>query len=794
MYPGHFGSIRIFKTQRIGSGSYGMVCRAECDALPCAAKLLHPVFFQSGDPGAYSTAERFEQECRFLSSVRHPNIVQYLGTCQENETRLPVLLMELMDESLTQFLERSQEPLPYHTQVDLSHDIALALAYLHSRGIVHRDLSSNNVLIAGNRAKVTDFGMSKLIDSNPRMTPLTQCPGTLAYMAPEALLDPPRYTKSLDIFSHGVVTVQIISRLFPNPAARLILVDDVRSPTGKIPLPVPEVKRRKSDIDPINPAHPLLAIALGCLKDSDEHRPKSADLCQQLTGLKETPWYYSSQQESQFGSRGHCHAMSVQIQELTQQKTAKENEIHRLQEQIESIRVDMVDREQQLLQSRQQVQYWYNSCNREASQVAMLQGEVQKLRSDVQMQLGKVGRLQQQVESRDADLREKEGRIVQITREVAELKDQLADKEVEEVEAQQKLLLQQREVQALRSTVQGMQEGGRAVIQQVSNRDCKIEILGRRFQVHWSPCTPPPRSFPLTSGCSVVKGNTLYISELHGCYVYTFDTTLNLWSTLPLCPQENFSLAVVENLLTVVGGQEVKSQKALGRLCSFAESHSSNSGEWTQAFPPMLTERLWPAVLCAGSSLVVAGGRTRIDGELLNTVEVLNTKVFQWYPVSGLPKPLCHVTLSLVGDDFYVAGGSDADGPSSLVFVGSLTALIQSSRKQPFANPLSPSIWKIIADVPLVGSAFVVIGDCLLSIGGEARSNVEVHPSVCVYNCEMNSWDTVGGMKLPHTRSSNILACVVDNRLVVAGESNIKTSSHVISCCNLVAMATLTLI
>ena len=754
-----------------------MVCRAECGTLPCAAKLLHPVFFQSGDPGMFSTAGRFEQECRFLSEIRHPNIVQYLATYRDRETQLPVLLMELMDESLTQFLERSQEPLPYHTQVDLCHDIALALAYLHSMNIVHRDLSSNNVLMmAGSRAKVTDFGMSKLIDSNRRMTPLTQCPGTLAYMAPEALLDPPRYTKYLDVFSHGVLTIQILSRLFPNPAARSILVDDARSPTGKVPLPVPEVKRRKSDIDPIHPAHPLLALALRCLEDSDEHRPTSAVVCQQLTVLKGTPWYNSSRQEPQSASRqqlDNLHAMSVQIQELTQQKTGKEDEIRHLQEQIERVQ-GVVDREQQ---SKQQLQYWYDQ-------------EVQRLRSDVQMQLGEVRRLQEQVELRDADLREKGGQIVQMTREVAELKDQLVAKEVE---VKHSLLLQQKEVEVLRSTVQGIREGGGAVIRQLSNQDCKVEILGRRFQVHWSQCAPPPCGFPLTSGCVVVKGTTLYISESRGCYIYTFDTTSSLWSTLPLCPQESFSLAVVENLLTAVGGQDVKSQKVLGRLCSFAEGRSSDSGEWTQAFPPMLTERIWPAVLSAGSNLVVAGGRTRLDGEFLDTVEVLNTKVFQWYPVSGLPKPLCRVTMSLVGDDLYVAGGSDADGPSSLVFVCSLTALIQSSRKQPFAGPLSPSVWKIIADVPLVGSAFVVFADCLLSIGGEVRSDLEAHPSVYVYNCEMNSWDRVGEMKLPRTRS-NLLACVVDDHLVIAGDVNMQNSSHVIPLCNLVAMATMTLL
>jgi len=149
-----------------------------------------------------------------------------------------VLLMELMDESLTRFLERAQGPLPYHTEVNLCHDITLALSYLHSNGILHRDLSSNNVLlIAGSRAKVTDFGMAKLYAVN--RTSFTRCPGTLVYMPPEALSDPPVHTYKLDSFSFGVLCVQILTRQFPNPCNRVTRVESPQSS------PVPEIERRK---------------------------------------------------------------------------------------------------------------------------------------------------------------------------------------------------------------------------------------------------------------------------------------------------------------------------------------------------------------------------------------------------------------------------------------------------------------------------------------------------------------------------------------------------------------------
>ena len=80
---------------------------------------------------------------------------------------------------------------------------------------------NNNVLLIGAgsiyRAKVTDFGMSKLTELNPRMTGLTKCPDTPAYMLPKALLDPPVYTEKLDCFQVGVLMLQTMTRMFPNP-------------------------------------------------------------------------------------------------------------------------------------------------------------------------------------------------------------------------------------------------------------------------------------------------------------------------------------------------------------------------------------------------------------------------------------------------------------------------------------------------------------------------------------------------------------------------------------------------
>ena len=303
-----YGSVQIYD-EVLGVGSYGKVCKAKCGQLPCAAKLLHDTLFQDNDPGTRNLVTKFLQECQFLSTIKHPNIVQYLGTATDPQSRRTVLLMELMDESLTRFLERLTGPLPYHSQLNICHDVALALAYLHSNAIIHRDLSSNNVLLIGegSRAKVTDFGMSKLMDMNPRMTPLTQVPGTPAYMPPEALIAPPHYSSKLDCFSHGVLTLQIITRNFPNPgdATKYVEVEDPRFPSGRVLVQFLETERRKKDIDLIEPCHPLRPIALHCLKDRDTERPSADELCGRLASMKKEPRYTHSVQQT----RGHIQML-----------------------------------------------------------------------------------------------------------------------------------------------------------------------------------------------------------------------------------------------------------------------------------------------------------------------------------------------------------------------------------------------------------------------------------------------------------------------------------------------------
>ena len=311
-----YRNIELYKSQSLGSGSYGGVCKAKCDGLPCAAKIMHPTLFDMHNIGADSYIRKFHEECRLLSLARHPNVVQYLDTCYDPDTRMPVLLMELCDESLTAFLERSPGPLFYDIQLNICHDIALALVYLHCNRVIHRDLTGNNVLmIAGPRAKITDFGMSKLASVNPRMTALTFCPGNPQYMSPEALDKAKPYTAKLDVFSFGVIVIQILTRLFPNPTDnfRLVYSSEFDDTLRQL---VPETERREAHLKLIPDTHSLKPLALQCLKKEENERPSAVQLSERLSELKQSSQYRESMQQEQRHLLANQHGSQNQDQQL----------------------------------------------------------------------------------------------------------------------------------------------------------------------------------------------------------------------------------------------------------------------------------------------------------------------------------------------------------------------------------------------------------------------------------------------------------------------------------------------
>ena len=291
-----FRSVTIYNSDRqfqIGCGSFGVVCKARCDGVLCAAKILRDLLC---DTSAQPT-EQFLREIQLLREINHPNIVQYLGIHRDDVvSQMPILLMELMDCNLTDYLKDGESVTMISNCEHLSvcHDIVLALVFLHFNHIIHRDLSSNNILLTiGDcrnirTAKVGDFGMAKVYDmaATTRPNQLSTCPGTVAYMPPEALKDEPHYTEKIDCFSFGVLVIQILTRLYPNPSKEQYVPVNRSHPQENLYRLVSEVERRNNHISKIDPSNPLLSIAKACLNNNPDDRPTAVFISEKIECLK----------------------------------------------------------------------------------------------------------------------------------------------------------------------------------------------------------------------------------------------------------------------------------------------------------------------------------------------------------------------------------------------------------------------------------------------------------------------------------------------------------------------------
>ena len=169
----------------------------------CAGKKIHDTLLDIENIGTENITTKYMQECQLMSSLRHPNITQFLGECYLPDYRLPLLVMEKLDGSLDDLLETIPS-IPLVLKYSMLEDVARGLLYLHKHNpqVIHRDLTARNILLTSSLvAKISDLGNSRM--SMLPGEPMTRLPGTLTYMPPEALGVDAQYGPSLDIFSFG---------------------------------------------------------------------------------------------------------------------------------------------------------------------------------------------------------------------------------------------------------------------------------------------------------------------------------------------------------------------------------------------------------------------------------------------------------------------------------------------------------------------------------------------------------------------------------------------------------------
>ena len=178
-------------------------------------------------------------------------------------------------------------------------------------------------------------------------------------------------------------------------------------------------------------------------------------------------------------------------------------------------------------------------------------------------------------------------------------------------------------------------------------------------------------------GAAVVNGNTVYINQgeskkVYSCQISSGDQQ---WSTLPDSHYYYFSLAVLNGLLTSIGG---RTGQYVGRRTNTLLSLTGGGRQrkWSETFPPMPTARNTFASVTTEQALVVAGGYN--GSKSLDTVEVMNIPTKQWSTARNMPHPFDQISATICGDQLYLGGGfGEGDKPSKSVLTCSLTDFLQ---------------------------------------------------------------------------------------------------------------------
>ena len=275
----------------LGRGAYGKVYAVKYCQTICAAKEIHSILVEGvGQVEMQRTIQSFMRECRQCSTLRHPNVIQFLGVYYPTEAGganmmgLPAMVMEMMADSLTSFVEK-HEKIPVHIKYSIVHDVSLGLCYLHNHDppIVHRDLSPNNILLTTHHvAKISDLGVAKVIKADSRKT-MTKAPGTVDFMPPECLDDTPEYGPPMDVFSFAGIILHTFSQQWPSPS-RQVQFD----PKTRKRVALSEVERRQRYLDNmIGEAEVLRPLAEECLDDDPAVRPAIETVCERIQVSKD---------------------------------------------------------------------------------------------------------------------------------------------------------------------------------------------------------------------------------------------------------------------------------------------------------------------------------------------------------------------------------------------------------------------------------------------------------------------------------------------------------------------------
>ncbi|GMH07985.1 hypothetical protein Nepgr_009825 [Nepenthes gracilis] len=191
-------------------GAFGKLYRGTYEGEEVAIKILERP--ENDSEKAQVMEQQFQQEVMMLATLKHPNIVRFIGACWKPMVWC-IVTEYAKGGSVRQFLvNRHNRRVPLKLAVKQALDVARGMEYVHGLGLIHRDLKSDNLLIFSDKSiKIADFGVARIEVQTEGMTPET---GTYRWMAPEMIQHRP-YTQKVDVYSFGIVLWELMTGMLP---------------------------------------------------------------------------------------------------------------------------------------------------------------------------------------------------------------------------------------------------------------------------------------------------------------------------------------------------------------------------------------------------------------------------------------------------------------------------------------------------------------------------------------------------------------------------------------------------
>ena len=291
---------KVTKQELLGSGQFGSVHKIAYSEKLYAGKSIHPKLIPGYPNSSVDQIKQFTTDIEGKSATYsyfiHSNIELFESTIYLASENIPMLLCELLPENLDMLTTRMKGNLLIYQQLDLCNDMASGLHFLHGAGLVHTNLHGRNVLVNHDgHAKIGDYICPKVISCSEEV-PTNNIP----YLSPEAIADKSHCNEQSDIYSLGVLFLQVSTQNIPEP-------------TDKTELS--KLRKRRDELGGID-NHPLVSLILRCITNIRVGRPSTTQVLELIATAKESApsvisyslhhkvsQFYSTQSETKYNKQ-----------------------------------------------------------------------------------------------------------------------------------------------------------------------------------------------------------------------------------------------------------------------------------------------------------------------------------------------------------------------------------------------------------------------------------------------------------------------------------------------------------